>query len=272
LPRGTAESPTGSTPADAALEIAQFGSAVLRDVWDSEHLATLRRAIVSFSDQRARLIEQGGVDPLMQHYHATGTTVLTWLIYAGLIDLEFLSAMFRGSFYHAVCQHHFGDDRLYLAPERVGSRTLRPPFIAQAPLPFHQDSVEQDPSIRQVLNCWIPLDDGAGRSAPGVEVVRHPGTPKFPLKDRAGASGLAGYDAVAIDRDRIIAEYGNNFLAPAFAPGDSLVFSQDVIHRTYITPQMTEPRIGFEFRVFSLKHIAVWACPDDVAARSYPLV
>ena len=235
-------------------------------------MQTLRSAIVSFSDRRAQLIAQGSVDPLMQHYHQTGTTVLTWLIYEGLIDLEFLSAMFSGSFYQAVCKAYFGDDRLYLAPERIGSRTIAPPFTVQAALPFHQDSVEQDPSIRQVLNCWIPLDDGAGRSSPGVQVVRDPGTPKFPLKDRAGAITQSRYEAVAIDHDRIVAEYGDNLLAPVLEPGDSLVFSQDVIHRTYITPQMTEPRIGFEFRVFSLKHIANWACPDEVAARSFPLV
>lgn len=241
-------------------------------MWDAEHLSTLRNAILSFSDRRARLVAQGSVDPLMQHYHETGTTVLTWLIYEGLIDLDFLSAMFSGSFYQEVCKEHFGDNRLYLAPERIGSRNIRPPFTAHAPLPFHQDSVEQDPRIRLVLNCWIPLDEGAGTSAPGVEVVRHPGRPKFPLKDRDGTAGQPRYEAVAIDHDRIVAEYGNNFLAPIFAPGDSLVFSQDVIHRTYITPQMTDPRIGFEFRVFSLKHIATWACPDEVAARSYPLV
>jgi hypothetical protein len=272
LPRGTSESPTGSKPADAALEIAQFGSAVLRDVWDVADVGRLRDGVAAFCDRRARLVEQGSVDPLMRHYHETGTTVLTWLIYEGLLDLDFLSGMFRGSFYHEVCMAHFEDDRLYLAPERIGSRNIRPPYTAQAPLPFHQDSVEQDPKVTRVLNCWIPLDAGAGQSAPGVEVVRHPGRPKFPLKVGTGSSGQPRYEAVAIDRANIVAEYGENFLAPGFAPGDSLVFSQDVIHRTYITPQMTNPRIGFEFRVFSLKHLASWACPDEIAARSYPLV
>lgn len=272
LPRGRSDSPTGSSPADAACEIARFGSAVLRNVWPTEQLQVLRNAIVTFADRRAQLIAQGNVDPLMRHYHETGTTVLTWLIYEGLIDLEFLSDMFRGSFYHEVCKAHFGDDRLYIAPERIGSRTIGLPFNSKAPLPYHQDSVEQDPTVAQVLNCWIPLDDGAGSIAPGVEVVRHPGEPKFPLQGRSGPPGLHGYDAVAIDHDLILAEFGSDILTPALALGDSLVFSQDVIHRTHITPDMSASRIGFEFRVFSLKHIATWACPDEVAARSYPLV
>lgn len=272
LPQGRAESPTGPTPADAAEEIRQFGSAVLRDVWQAEHVARLRSAIVSFCDHRADLIVQGRVDPVMQHYHDTGTTVLTWLIYEGLIEPEFLSSMFRGSFYHGVCRAYFGDDRLYAAPERIGSRNIRPPYSASATLPFHQDSVEQDRSILRVLNCWMPLDEGAGLTAPGVELVRHPGHPIQLRKDNAGAKQVSGYQAVAIDHDWIVAEYGDAFHAPILAPGDGLVFSQDVIHRTHITQQMTRPRIGFEFRVFSLQHLAPRASADEVAARSYPLV
>ncbi len=245
---------------------------MLRGVWAVEDVATLRKAIAGFCDRRARLIAKGKVDPLMRHYHETGTTVLTWLIYEGLLELEFLSTMFKGSFYHELCKAHFGNDQLYLAPERIGSRNLQPPFSSFAALPFHQDSVEQDRSIEQVLNCWMPLDDGAGRTAPGVEVVRHPGRPKFPLTGHQKGSSGPGYEAVAIDRERIVAEYGDNFLAPAFEPGDGFVFSQDVIHRTHISPLMHMPRIGFEFRVFSLGHLAPWAVPDEVSARSYPLI
>jgi hypothetical protein len=102
--------------------------------------------------------------------------------------------------------------------------------------------------------------------------VRHPGWPKFELKEVHGAGAKSRYDAVAFDRERIVAEYGENFLAPTLHLGDSLVFSQDVIHRTHITPQMTEPRIGFEFRVFSLKHLAPWASADEVKKMAYPLV
>ena len=272
LPRGTSESPTGTSPADAALEISRFGSAVLRDVWAPEHVRTLRDAIAGFCEHRAQLVAQGVVDPMMRQYHEMGTTVLTWLIYDGRLDLEFLSNMFRDSFYHELCKEYFEDDRLYMAPERIGSRNIQPPYSSRAPLPFHQDSVEQDRSIERVLNCWIPLDPGAGRTAPGVEVVRNPGRAKFPLKESGSASGEPRYDSVAIDHVRIVAEYGENFLAPTFELGDSFVFSQDVIHRTHVTPQMTKPRIGFEFRVFSLKHLAPWASAEQVASKSYPLV
>ena len=148
---------------------------------------------------------------------------------------------------------------------------MQPPHTVQTALPWHQDSYTQDRRVQRVLNCWIPLDPGAGTTAPGVEVVRHPGRPGFERKDFGGATPAPGYEALTIDRDRIVAEYGEAFLAPAFALGDSLLFSQDVIHRTYVTPLMTGPRIGFEFRVFSLKHLAPWAQADEVEGESFPL-
>lgn len=270
-PRGYAQSPTGPSPADAALELARFGSAVLRDAWAPEDLRTLREAIVGFCDHRAEQVADGSADSMMRQYHEMGSVVLTWLIFEGRLDLTFLADMFRGSFYHEVCRRHFEDDRLFMAPERIGSRNLRPPYVDRAPLPYHQDSVEQDRRVKRVLNCWIPLDPGAGRTSPGVEVLRDPGRPKFELKATGGPTPRTGYDAVAIDRDRVLAEYGDNFLAPAFDVGDAFVFSQDVIHRTYVTPEMSQPRIGFEFRVFSLKHLAPWADAEEVEAQSFRL-
>ena len=269
--RGAAESLNGPTPADAAREIARLGSAVLRGVWAPEPLATLRDAITGFCDNRADVVASGAADAMTRHYHEQGTIVLNWLMYEGRLGLEFLADMFRGSFFEATARAFFDDDRIFMAPERIGARNMRPPHSAATALPFHQDSYNQDRRVRGVLNCWIPLDPGAGTTAPGVEVVRHPGLPGFELRDPGAAATGPSYDSVAIDRDRIVAEYGDSFLAPAFALGDSLVFSQDVIHRTYVTPGMTDPRIGFEFRVFSLKHLAPGAFADEVEAESFPL-
>jgi hypothetical protein len=269
--RGVADSPTGCSPADAAQEISRFGSAVLRGVWATEDLATLHGAITGFCDHRAQLVASGMADPMTCEYHAQGTVTLNWLIFTGRIELTFLSRMFAGSFYHQLCKAWFEDERIFMAPERIGARNMQPPHSALTALPYHQDSYNSDRRVLRVLNCWIPLDPGAGRTSPGVEVMRNPGRPGFELKV-GGKATNSSYHTVAIDRDRIVAEYGDNFLAPAFEVGDSLVFSQDVIHRTYVTPEMTAPRIGFEFRVFSLKHLAPWASAEDVESESFPLV
>lgn len=271
-PRGTADSPTGASPADAAMEISRFGSTVLRNVWAPDQIATLRDAITGFCDRRAELMASGAADPMTCEYHAQGTVTLNWLIFEGRIDLDFLANMFAGSFYHQLCRAWFEDEQFYIAPGRIGARNMQPPHSATTALPYHQDSYNSDRRVLRVLNCWIPLDPGAGTTAPGVEVVRDPGRPGFELKV-GGAATNSSYDTVAIDRDRIVAEYGEqSFLAPAFELGDSLVFSQDVIHRTHVTAQMPSPRIGFEFRVFSMKHLALWADPDAVEAEAFPLV
>ena len=272
LPRGTADSPTGPSPADAAAEISRFGSAVLRDVWAADQLAVLRDAIMGFCERRAALVASGAADAMTRRYHEQGTVVLNWLLFEGRIDLAFFSQMFAGSFYQQVCNAWFDDDQIVMAPERLASRSLQPPHSALTALPYHQDSYTQDRRVARVLNCWIPLDPGAGRTSPGIEVVRDPGRPGFERQHAAGAAPGEGYEAIAIDRARIVAEYGDNFLAPAFEVGDALVFSQDVIHRTYVEPQMTGPRLGFEFRVFSLKHLAPWASAEELAAEAYPLV
>ncbi len=269
-PRGTADSPTGPSPSDAAREISQFGSAVLRGVWVPQDLATLRQAIVGYCENRAERVASGTASPMTLRYHEQGTVVLNWLMIEGRLDLEFLARMFHGSFYQRLCQAYFDDDTLYLAPERIASRNLQPPYSALSALPFHQDSYNQDRRVRGVLNCWIPLDPGSGTKSPGIEIVRDPGQPGFERK--TASTEASGYDAISIDPDRIVAAYGDNVLAPAMALGDSLVFSQDVIHRTYVTPQMNQPRIGFEFRVFSLKHLEPGASADDVRAEAYPLV
>ena len=270
-PRGTSQSPTGSSPADAALEISRFGSAVLRDAWAPEDLRTLRDAIVGFCDRRAELVTSGAAAPMIAKYHAQGTVVLNWLLFEGRLDLDVLSRMFAGSFYQQLCQAYFDDEELYLSPDRIGSRNMQPPHSVRTSLPYHQDSYTQDRRVQGVLNCWIPLDPGAGTTSPGIEVVRDPGQSGFQTKAPGEATAGSGYETISIDRDRIVAAYGDNFLAPAFEVGDSLVFSENVIHRTYVTPQMTQPRIGFEFRVFSLKHLTPGASVDEVQAEAWPL-
>ena len=239
-------------------------------MWAPAHLRTLRDAIAGFCDHRAAPVASGAVDPMTAWYHEQGTVVLNLLIFDGRLDLAFLSEMFAGSFYEQVCKRCFDDEALYLAPERIGSRNIQP-GSPLASLPFHQDSYTQDRRVQGVLNCWIPLDPGAGRTSPGVEVVRAPCEPGFERATPGVSTATSGYDTIAIDRDRIVAEYGDNFLAPALKLGDSLVFSQNVIHRTYVTPEMTQPRIGFEFRVFSLEHLTPGASAEDVQAEAYPL-
>ena len=110
-------------------------------------------------------------------------------------------------------------------------------------LPFHQDqTILQMP----LLNVWIPLSP-CGVAAPGLEVVR---TSQRKLLAVAGVQD----DPIPVERARIderlvLAEFGARALwHPSFEPGDALLFAGTTVHRTYVTPRMTEPRLSVELR------------------------
>jgi hypothetical protein len=258
-----------TSPSDAAAEIREYGSTVLRGAWRKEHLTTLRGAIVAFNEIRAKRVAaglepQGGVA-----YHEHGAGNFPMLVAHKLLQPSILSEMFLASAYHPVCVEYLQDDAIYVSPVRLAFRIHDPLKSDRSFVPFHQDSGTQDGRTRRVLNCWIPLDDGAGRVAPGLEVVRQPSEPNFPLKDRGAKPENLVYDRVAIDAERVVELYGDKLMAPTFELGDGFAFSQDVIHRTYVTPQMTRPRLNFEFRVFSLKHLAPGVSAKDVLQSAW---
>jgi hypothetical protein len=258
-------------PSEAAREVMEVGSTVLRGVWDPAHLAKLREAIAVYSEMRKQYLSRGDVGPSERMYVAHGVGTFTGLVRAKLIEPDILREMFVGSYFHELCREYYQDDQFYVAMERLGFRIHDPNVSSRSFIPYHQDSYTQDVRTPRILNCWMTLDPGAGSDAPGLEVVRDLCRPDFPRKDFGLRSENAAYDFITIDRDEIVKEYGENFLAPEFDVGDGLVFSENVIHRTYVTPTMTKPRTNFELRVFSPKHIAEGVLFGELAMQSYRL-
>ncbi len=256
------EAPLGAVA--AAREVATLGSTVLRGAWPPAKLAVLREAIAAFTARRAARVAGGSMTPHERMYAVHGVGTYTYLLAEKLIDLAYLRDLFVGSAFHDLCKAYFDDDALFVIPMRLGFRTHDPKVTDRSFIPFHQDSYTQDVRTPRVLNCWIPLDPGAGAEAPGLEVVRDPCRPNFPRKDFGLRSENAAYDFITIDRDRIVEEYGERFWAPVFDVGDGLVFSEDVIHRTHATPSMTRPRMNFELRVFSETSLKPGVTPADL--------
>lgn len=256
---------TNPTPVEAAREVAELGSVVLRQIWPLDILARIEAAIAEYSRRRAARVAAGTVLPGERMYSTHGVGMFAALVYDGLLSNDILPEMFANSPYKALCEAYFEDDVFYAFPKRLGFRNHDPLTSDRSYIPYHQDSYTQDPRVPRVLNCWMPLNPGAGVTSPGLEVVRHPCRPDFPRKDFGLRSENAAYDFITIARERIVEDYGEVFLAPAFEVGDGLVFSESVIHRTYVTPAMTQPRINFEFRVFSAKHLAPGVSIDDLA-------
>lgn len=263
------DAPVGFSSADAAAELRTFGSTVMRDAWRLDHLTRLREAICRFFEIRGERITRGEIKPSERMLHTHGAGMFLNLVNEGLLDPSMICEMFAGSDYHRLCAEYFDDDAFYVNLARLAFRRHDPCRSDRTFVPFHQDSGSQDERTMNVLNCWIPLDPGAGRDAPGLEVVRTPSSPNFPLKDFGLQSENAVYDFITIDKDKVAQEHGDLLLAPTFNVGDALVFSQDVIHRTHVTPEMTRPRINFELRVFSMKHLAPGVSPANVLKTAF---
>lgn len=236
---------------EAAACIRATGSAVVRGAWQPERLAPFRTAIASYVEMRRLRASTRDALPLDKMLDAHGAGTAIEMISCGLLNAEDILKLLEGSIFAAICKAYYGDDRLRTAMTRNGFRIHDPARSSKSFIPYHQDSYTQDQRVRSVLNCWTPLDP-AGIDAPGLEVVRHPGVPDFPRRNWGLESENAAYDRITIERDRIVAEYGpDSFAAPSFDVGDCLIFSEHVIHRTYVTPSMSRPRINLELRVFA---------------------
>lgn len=253
---------------DAAAELREFGSTVLREAWAPERLSDLRRSITTFLSDREERVAQARATPdeLLQHQHGAGTVAM--MQEQGFSDLSLLTDLFRNSPFHELCIAYLGGETFYAQANRLAFRRHDPKGTPQTYVPFHQDAPSQDPRVRNVLNCWIPLDDGAGRECPGLEVVRTASEPDFPLKIIRRPENVV-YDPITIDADVIKAEFGSLLLAPHFALGDALVFTENVIHRTYISPEMTRPRLGFEFRVLAPTYLKFDRAPAGAAGLQF---
>ncbi len=139
----------------------------------------------------------------------------------------------------------FGDEVAF--PLRACSvRWHRPPF-EKTPVPMHQD-VGFIGSQFTVLNCWLTFTP-AGADAAGLEIAPIKLASELPkLGDPRRAANI-NFWSIEIDPaaagDRLPTD---GRLRPVMDPGDALLFDQFTPHRTYVTDEMTKPRISVELR------------------------
>ena len=235
----------------AAACIRATGSAVVRGAWTAERLAPFRATIAGYVEARRARIASDAVRPLDRMLDTHGAGTISEMEASGFVIAMPALELLEGSVFAEICRAYYGDARLRTQFSRNGFRAHDPRRSSKSFIPYHQDSYTQDSRVLSVLNCWTPLDP-AGIDAPGLEVVRDPCVRDFPRRCWGLESENAAYDKITIERERIVAAYGADaFLAPSFAVGDCLIFSEHVIHRTYVTPEMTRPRINMELRVFA---------------------
>lgn len=109
---------------------------------------------------------------------------------------------------------------------------------------WHQDGAFLGPEIHTV-NMWIALSD-CGQDASGLDIVAK----RF---DEIVATGTSGaYFDWDVAPEVVESERGDNpVVSPVFAPGDAVFFDQFLLHRTGISPGMTQDRYALESWFFA---------------------
>jgi hypothetical protein len=89
--------------------------------------------------------------------------------------------------------------------------------------------------MTELLTCWIPLNR-CGADSPGLEFVR---------RRQPALLHFTELDHPAL-RLRFSPQ---EFWAPTLEFGDGLIFLNDILHRTYVGPDMGHNRVSVEYRL-----------------------
>jgi len=235
-------------PQVLACALACAGAAVLRGALDVALVGQLARAAdrcyaglvgtkppacVAQASQRG-FVASASSFPLDALDAAAGMNIVGWVSGVGLIRRSVQAGLGEGV---RVARAHCWLRRQY-APARY------PP--GHAPHSWHQDGAlgfdfaasggGANEGLLAMLTCWCPLEP-CGEDAPGLEVSTRPLAGVVPLAGLADASVRERHEA-------------SGFATPRLVPGDVLLLSGGVLHRTHVHSRMTRDRTSIEVRYF----------------------
>jgi ectoine hydroxylase-related dioxygenase (phytanoyl-CoA dioxygenase family) len=100
---------------------------------------------------------------------------------------------------------------------------------------------DQQNGVLEMVTCWIALTP-CGVDAPGLELIaKDPGVLIAPAN---------------LTAERVCQRFASEeFIRPQMQPGDALLFSGDVLHRTHVSASMSKDRTSLEFRFFPASRI-----------------
>jgi hypothetical protein len=230
---------------EASAELRETGVAVLRGAFTADALTRLRGAAercLAAVGAEATVGERVGFN------RAAHSVLLTGLLEFGVgnveellgpLDAPGLAGLFADGIGAAwACRLEQSWVRKKFAPGNA-------PRVGYHLQGWHQDGAlgvrfPAEPGMvvpmTELVTCWIPLND-CGVDSPGLEFVR------------ARQEGLLHFTELSDEgvRGRFAEEA---FWAPALALGDGVVFTRDVLHRTWVGPEMGRDRLSVEYRVF----------------------
>lgn len=105
----------------------------------------------------------------------------------------------------------------------------KPPGVAQSVHPFHQDALYFPFSPKkQCVGVWIPLDPVSEANG-GLTIV--PGSQRLPLQQHEVKDGI-NFGALAASGVEGNDEFHDRAITPELSPGDCILFSTKMLHRT----------------------------------------
>lgn len=126
---------------------------------------------------------------------------------------------------------------------------LQVPDQPELLIPFHQDGPFQANPAYPQLNCWLPLV-AAGQDTPGLEVAPMGLNTLWPVIPAEAEAESPLYASYALNQAKVLEAIGgpDRLWHPQIWPGDVLILDSHLLHRSYVTPEMTKPRYSVEFR------------------------
>ena len=126
------------------------------------------------------------------------------------------------------------------------------------PVPLHQDASVMRMPAGRLLNFWVPLVDGAGSEAPGLEFYPKSLDTIVQCERKPAGDGIKQrmYSNFEIDETSVQAAVGETQLwSPVLNRGDVLCLDGWSIHRTAFKPTMQRTRFDFEMRFCRTKDL-----------------
>lgn len=105
----------------------------------------------------------------------------------------------------------------------------------------HPDGIFPSDALLPMVTCWIALGP-CGVEAPGLEIVKRRLETLLPPPELADG--------------KVRARFGpEEFYRPAMEAGDAVLMRGDILHRTFVTPEMTRDRTSIELRFFATDNL-----------------
>jgi hypothetical protein len=240
-------------PAAIAVALESHGCAVVRGAMSGVELDMARRPVAATYARHDQLKAAKQLPAVMSWTYKFGVLSLQEVFGDGGTIQAFVQNYGRNAAIQAIGAAFFKSPLKVEWPRIVFRR--QSPTNRNREIPYHQDFYTQTEGVEGVLNFWTPFV-ACGQDAPSVEVVTHVFGDLLPTREQPLIPENESFDKIHITRDQIIAMCGDNkFWHPTLAEGDVLIFSDHVIHRTYITETMTNERQSLEYRIVSERSV-----------------